>query len=208
MTIAVVTGRRKVMAATLGLLGGCAVPPPAPCAPPPAGPSGWVIDHGRHTDIALRAEDLSGPVGDLRAWFPGAATLAFGFGKRSFVLAEAGAAAEYLLGPLPGRGVIEVKGRTALPGEAWAGRAIALPLPPGGLAALLAFLADSIAPSGTPLVLRGSLFLDASRGYSPLFTCNTWTAEALRRAGLPVSADGVVLAGALLGQLRPLGCAA
>jgi uncharacterized protein with von Willebrand factor type A (vWA) domain len=35
-------------------------------------------------------------------------------------------------------------------------------------------------------------------------TCNTWTAEALRTAGLSVNASGVLFAGQVLDQLPPL----
>ena len=40
--------------------------------------------------------------------------------------------------------------------------------------------------------------------FTGLHICNTWTAEALRVAGLPVSATGVVFAAQVLDQLPPL----
>ena len=74
MTIAAVTDRRKAVATVLslglGLLAGCALPPPAPCATLPEGPTAWVIDQGWQTEIALRAADLSGPLGGSAACFP------------------------------------------------------------------------------------------------------------------------------------------
>jgi hypothetical protein len=212
MTIAAVTSRRKAMAMVassgLGLLAGCALPPPGPCATLPEGPTAWVVDQGWHTEIALRAADLTGPLGGFRGLIPAAETLVFGFGKRSYVLAEAGALEELLLGPLPGRGVVQVKGLSVAPPAAYGARATALPVPQGGLARLSDFLSDSIArdAAGRPVPahpgpLQGSLFYDASRGYSLLYTCNTWTAEALRHAGLPVEPAGVVLTSAVLAQL-------
>ena len=208
MTIAAVSSRRKVTALGLASLAGCALPPPAPCAMPLAGPATWVVDQGWHTEIALRTVDLAGPLARFSTIFPGAETLAFGFGKRSYVLAEAGAFTELLLGPLPGPGVIQVRGLRVPPGEAWPGRAVAMPLGETGLSALRAFLWDSIVPQAEALALHGSLFLAASHDYTLGFTCNTWTATALQRAGLPVEPVGVVLAGAVLAQLRPLGCTA
>jgi uncharacterized protein (TIGR02117 family) len=212
MTIAAVTSRRKAVAMVaplgLGLLAGCALPPPAPCATLPEGPVAWVVDQGWHTEIALRAADLTGPLTGFRNLLPTAETLVFGFGKRSYVLAEAGAVEELLLGPLPGRGVVQVKGLSVAPPTAYGARATALPLPQDGLARLSDFLWDSIArdAAGQPVPanpgpLRDSLFYDASRGYSLLYTCNTWTAEALRRAGLPVEPAGVVLTRAVMAQL-------
>jgi len=45
----------------------------------------------------------------------------------------------------------------------------------------------------------------ASSGtYNLAHTCNTWTAEALRTAGLPVNAAGVVFSGQVLDQLPPI----
>ncbi|TDH63003.1 DUF2459 domain-containing protein [Dankookia rubra] len=208
MTIAAVTGRRKTVAAALGLLAGCVRPAPPTCAARPEGAMAWVVDQGWHTEIALDAATLPEPLAGLRALFPGAWTLAFGFGKRSYVLAEAGNISELLLGPLPGPGVIQVKGLRVAPREAWPGRVTALPLNDEGLAALAGFLWESIAPEAAAQSLQGSLFLAASRDYTLGFTCNTWTAAALRRAGLPVDPAGVVLADAVLAQLRPIGCTA
>lgn len=212
MTIAAATGRRKAMALLaplgFGLLAGCVRPPAAACLEPPDGPLAWVVDQGWHTEIALAAAALPEPLARLRTAFPGAETLAFGFGKRSYVLAEAGQMAELLRGPLPGPGVIQVKGLRAAPPLVWPGRVLALQLDRAGLAALATFLWESIAPEEAGLALQGSLFLAARQTYTLGFTCNTWTAAALQRAGLPVRPEGVVLAGAVLAQLRLLGCAA
>jgi hypothetical protein len=46
-----------------------------------------------------------------------------------------------------------------------------------------------------------SVFYASAGTYNLSHTCNTWTAEALRVAGLPVNAAGVVFAGQVLGQL-------
>ena len=48
-----------------------------------------------------------------------------------------------------------------------------------------------------------STFYAASGRYDITHTCNTWTAEALRVAGLPVSAAGVIFADQVTGQLAP-----
>jgi len=46
-----------------------------------------------------------------------------------------------------------------------------------------------------------SVFYTSTGTYNLGHTCNTWTAEALRVAGLPVNAAGVVFAGQVLDQL-------
>jgi hypothetical protein len=47
--------------------------------------------------------------------------------------------------------------------------------------------------------------LAAREKYSLLKTCNTWTARALRSAGLPITFLYAVSAGNLMDQTRPLG---
>ncbi|MGH6676638.1 MAG: DUF2459 domain-containing protein, partial [Xanthobacteraceae bacterium] len=50
-----------------------------------------------------------------------------------------------------------------------------------------------------------SAFYAAAGTYDGTHTCNTWTAEALHTAGLPVTSAGVVFAGQLMRQIRALG---
>lgn len=49
----------------------------------------------------------------------------------------------------------------------------------------------------------GSVFYASTGTFDLAHTCNTWSAEALRAAGLPVSSVGVVYAGQLIEQLPP-----
>ena len=49
-----------------------------------------------------------------------------------------------------------------------------------------------------------SIFYASAGTYNLGHTCNTWTAEALRAAGLPLTTSGVVFAGQVLDQLPPL----
>jgi hypothetical protein len=51
---------------------------------------------------------------------------------------------------------------------------------------------------------EGSLYFSAIPQYSAFHTCNTWAAEGLSAAGLPVESAGVVFAGQLWGQVRRL----
>ena len=51
---------------------------------------------------------------------------------------------------------------------------------------------------------QGSLYYASNARYSALHTCNTWTAEALKSAGLPVHSDGVVFAGQLWAEAARL----
>jgi uncharacterized protein (TIGR02117 family) len=76
---------------------------------------------------------------------------------------------------------------------------------------LLAFLASTFAradPSGAAEARPGlypySRFYDASGKFSILRSCNTWVAEALQRAGLPVDPSSVVIASNLNRELANL----
>jgi hypothetical protein len=46
-----------------------------------------------------------------------------------------------------------------------------------------------------------SLYFQATPKYSAFHTCNTWAAEALRIAGLPVHSGGVIFSGQLWSQV-------
>jgi hypothetical protein len=184
------------------VLSACALPA-APCAPPPNANIVWVLSRGWHTQIGLTADELTGGLARFRQIYPGMRAIMFGYGKRTFMTARADRASEYLLGPFPGPAVIETVGLRALPQAAYGPDGmVALALPAGGAAALSAFIWNDIARdhTGAPRLVgpgryEGSRFYDAVSGYNLAHTCNTWIADALHAAGLPVSGAGVVFSG-------------
>ena len=81
-----------------------------------------------------------------------------------------------------------------------------------GFQRLAAFIGDAYAKDGagrTMVLGQGqyanSRFYAAREKYSLLKTCNTWTARALRSAGLPITSLYAVSAGNVMAQTRPLG---
>ncbi|MCB8876110.1 DUF2459 domain-containing protein [Acidisoma silvae] len=171
-----------------------------------------LVTHGWHTDIALPAAEATGRLAAFRAVFPGARTLVFGYGKRTFMIAPAHTIGEWIIGPFPGPAAIEV---SAISGDAaaayGAAHVLTLPLPPGGAEGLSDFLWAAIAktPAGAPAYIAvgnwpGSQFYDAAQDYGLTHTCNRWSAEALAAGGVPVSPAGVVFSGSLDSQLRAL----
>ena len=56
-----------------------------------------------------------------------------------------------------------------------------------------------------PGLFAYSRFYPATAKFSLLRTCNTWVAEALAAAGLPISPGSVLTAGSLASQIAPLG---
>ena len=186
------------------LLAGCAtIPPPQACRPEAESGEGvWLLDRGWHTEIAVPVAAIHGPLARIAAAYPGADNIAFGFGKRDFIMAEAPGLGIWLAGPIPGPAVVEITGRRGLPA-----RAIWLPMPAEGVDALLAFTTASLADPAAPPVNRtpwGQGFYASSRGYSLNYTCNTWVAEALAAAGLPIRVQGVRLTRGVLGQVASL----
>ncbi len=195
----------------MGALAGCATPPAARCATtPPSEDVVYVVDHGWHTDIGVPASELSGPVAVFRAIFPGAASLVFSFGKRTFITAPVDDWSEYLLGPIPGPAAFLVTGLSVMPDEAYdAAPVVILHLPAGGARALSDFLWNEFQKdrTGRPRLIDrapfpGGLFYAATETYTLTHTCNTWAANALRTAGVPVDPDGVVFAGQVMARAR------
>lgn len=134
----------------LALLAGCAAAPgPAPsCDPlPPDTLPLYLVDRGWHTEIGIPAADLTGPLAYFRQVFPGARTILFGYGKKTFFTAPTSSPEEYLIGPFPGPAVIQVFALTVAPPQAYApGTVVTLPLPPAGMARLSAFIGDDLVP--------------------------------------------------------------
>lgn len=170
----------------------------------------YVLDHGWHTDIGIPAHELSGPAAVFRTIFPGAISVVFSFGKRTFITAPVDDWGEYLLGPVPGPSAILVTGLNVMPDAAYGGAPfVILHLPDGGARALSEFLWREIGKDRAGrarLIDRapflGGLFYAATRTYTLAHTCNTWAADALRAAGTPVSPDGVVFASQVMARVR------
>ncbi len=203
--------RRALLAAAL--LPGCASLQPrvTGCTLDPGGLPAWVVAVSWHSDIALPLDALQGPMlGTLAARLPGAHSVMFGFGKRSFVTSPEPSLAEWLRGPLPGPAAIQVTALRRAPPEALPRReAVALPLAPARRARLASFIADAFA-GDTPRPVRteaieGSLFYEARETYTLANNCNAWTARALAAAGLPFSPAGVTWPEAVMRQARALG---
>lgn len=170
----------------------------------------YVVDHGWHTDIGIPAGELSGGAAVFRSVFPGAASVVFSYGKRTFMTAPADDWSEYVLGPIPGPAAILVTGLNVMPDAAYGGvPSVLLHLPQGGASALSDFIWHEIAkdPAGRPRLIdagpfEGGLFYAATRTYTLADTCNTWAADVLRAAGAPVSPDGVVFAYQVMARAR------
>jgi uncharacterized protein (TIGR02117 family) len=212
--------RRLVLAVLLGclVLAGCGAPVPPPPADLTAGPPTetiFLVERGWHTDIGLQATQLGDTLGQLRTTFPGVHTLVIGFGQRAYLLHPHPDFGDMLAALAPGPGAMLVTAlrdtpQTSFPAE----DIVALHVSARGLARLVDFVTQSFerTPDGTLHAIAdgpypGSLFYASTGTYRAGYTCNTWTAEALQTAGLPVHAAGVVFADEVADQARRIAAA-
>lgn len=172
----------------------------------------YVIDGGWHTEIALPRDEIDGGLARLKAEYHAAPYLIFGWGARDFYMARNPGLGDLLRAAVPGPAVMLVT-PTGVPPTAYLGpgNVWTLAVSYTGAARLSQFLWDSLAKGvdGAPLRTGAgpypqSVFYAARGAYDASDTCNTWTAEALHAAGLPVSVSGVVLAGQVIDQIEHL----
>jgi hypothetical protein len=171
----------------------------------------YVIKRSWHVDIGFATADLQPPLASLRKDFPDSRYLLFGFGDRHYLLDKDRGFGGMLAALWPGPGLILATGlddsmQTAF-GE---DNVIEIPVTEAQARLAQQFVWQSLsADRGSVAPLRagpyeGSLYYAASIGYSGWHTCNTWAAEDLRAAGLPVHSFDVTFAGQLWGQARRL----
>lgn len=205
---------------------GCAVPAARPATPAaaPEQPAHriWVVHHGYHSGIVVRAADVAPQAWPARRDFPQAEFLEVGWGDREYYMAPAPglwSGLRALLWPTPA--VLHVVAFDG-PVERYFAEfgVVELKLSPSGFAALVDAVSDSHArgpeaagvgtlAQGPQLVgpgLYGVSHFYASRERFHLFrTCNVWIAELLSTAGVPLRPRTVLTANALFTQLRPHG---
>jgi len=169
----------------------------------------YVISGGWHTELGLPLEAITGPLAALKPEFPSARYLVFGWGAHDYYMARNPGIGDLLRAVAPGPAVMLVIPLQISP-EAFFGASnvFVLRAPAEGIQRISQFLRDYLAieEKGTPdRISTGpypqSVFYASTGTYNLGHTCNTWTVEALRVAGLPVNAAGVVFAGQVLDQL-------
>jgi uncharacterized protein (TIGR02117 family) len=171
----------------------------------------YVVKRAWHTDIGFAAKDLDLPLASLLATYPDAQYLLFGFGDRQYLIAKGPGGVRLLKALWPGPGVLLVTGLRAAPQSAFGdSNVVSVRMPAAQARRIQAFVWNSLSRDGgavKPLLAgpyAGSLYYPSPQRYSLLHTCNTWVAQALASAGLPVRSAGVELTGQLWHQLHLL----
>ena len=174
----------------------------------------YVINHGWHTGIAVRRADIPEGVWPEHRDIPASEYVEVGWGARDFYIAPEGTlwlALKAVFWPTPGvLHVIWVDGPVQ---QFFRQREIVeILVSDRGFHQLAVFIGDAYAKDGsgrTIVVGRGqyanSRFYVAREKYFLLKTCNTWTARALRSAGLPITSLYAISAGNVMDQTRTLG---
>lgn len=176
----------------------------------------YVARRGWHIDIGFGASDLTLPLAAVAADFPNVHYLFFGFGDRRYLAATNKNFPNMLAALWPGAAVLLVTGLVAAPGEAFgAEHVIRLEVTSAEAQAAQDFVWNSLAKPATAGLnfyargpYAGSLYYSALPRYSALHTCNTWAAEVLQAADLPIHSVGVVFAGELWSQVVRMEAAA
>jgi uncharacterized protein (TIGR02117 family) len=209
-----------VAALALVLLAGGCLGPVESLYPPRAGEPVhpvWVVDHGWHTGLVIRAADVPDGLWPERVDFPGARYLEVAWGDRDFYMAPRGTLGLALKAAVVSRGsVLHVVGLEAPPARSFAGtEVVEVALSRRGVEALVRFVDGAHvrgqaarAPRLAPGLYGDSAFYPATERYSLVNTCNTWIAGALRAAGCPITPAWALTAGGVLRQVRALGRAA
>lgn len=196
-------------------LAACPVSRAAPLAtaqPPadtPARTAIAVVQGEWHTDICLRKDDANAWIAALARGFDEARFLCFGFGEKRFMV-EGRHDPLTMLGTLtPSEAAMQMTVLRATPETAFgAQNVVEVPVDDAGLEGLQRYLRESFATdaAGAPQRLDngpddGSLYFAASATYDAFHTCNTWSAHALRSAGLATVPD-TLFAGSLMREVR------
>jgi hypothetical protein len=213
--------RAALIALVLAYLAACAEPgkstslqASAPATATGPGPGSRVIHVVRrkwHIDVGFAVADLTPPLAQVARRFPGATYLFFGFGDRHYLLAKHRGTSDMLGALWPGPALILVTAIANTPEQAFgASQAIELRVTADQERAAQALISRSMGGEDAPRIepyapgpYDDSLYFAATERYSAAHTCNSWAAEVLRAAGLPVSSR-LVFAGQLWRQIRRL----
>lgn len=184
----------------------------------------YLIRRGWHTDVGFATAELSEPLKSIAGYFPGAVYLVFGFGDRRYLTESHRTTPAMLAALWPGDGLLLVTGLGRPPGDAFGPahvRTFRLSAEQGQAAMDFlwwSFLGtqlpapEQLRPSAEirsigPGPYDGSLYFSARQRYSAVYTCNTWAADVLHHADLPLNTTGIFFSSQLWRRSRKLGAA-
>lgn len=172
----------------------------------------YVVRRSWHIDLEFPAADLVAPLAAIESAAPAGRYLGFGFGDRHYLVEKNRYFPGLLAALWPGPGVILVGASDTGPSRQFgADHVVAIMLSREHAQSAQAFIWSSLAgrsgplsPSALVTPVNGFYFA-AVPEYSALYTCNTWAAQVLAAAGLPIHPSRVIFADQLWSQVLSLG---
>lgn len=172
-----------------------------------------VVSHGWHSGIVIKKADIPENALPEVKDFPDADYLEVGWGEWDYYQApDPGLGLALKAAFWPDRSVLRVAGFKGAAENYFRGSEIVeIVLSDEAFQRVIQFISDTFPRSdpAAPVEARPGLSPDsrfyAAKGKFHIFrTCNTWVAEALKFAGLPVNPTSVLTAGNLISQVRQL----
>jgi uncharacterized protein (TIGR02117 family) len=207
------------LAALYGVLVSCAKQEPdrlATYLPVPGRHSVFVLGHGYHSGLVVRAREVPEGAWPARRDFPNAEYLELGWGEREYYQHDdpgPGLALRALFTSSPSTlKVVAITGPlTRFFPES---ELVELHVSPEGFERMIDFVrrTHEVDAAGRAIMLRvkeheGSRFYASAGTFHVLENCNVWVARALQAAGFPVDPTAATTTGMLLRQVRPLSIA-
>ena len=201
---------KRVALALLLLLQACsAMPQPTDAGRAESQTIIFVARRGWHIDVGFSTPDIGAPLRPAVDDFPGSRYLFFGFGDKHYLAAKHKDFPGLLAALWPGPGMMLTTALAAAPEEAFGTvHVVRLRIDKAQASAAQTFIWNSLRTAdGVPErygngPYSGSLFFGAVPKYSAVYTCNTWAAQVLQAAGVPVHRIGVIFASQLWSQVR------
>jgi uncharacterized protein (TIGR02117 family) len=172
----------------------------------------FIVHDAWHAAIVIKKGDIPAVVLPELRDFPSAEYLEFSWGDRDYFPAPDSGLGVALKAAFWSSGsILHVVGfKDAVQNAYPSAEIIEIPLSEEGFQRLVKFISDTFsrprppAPAeARPGLFSNSRFYAAKGKFSLFRTCNTWVAEALSAAGLPIRPSHVITAGNLSDQLRP-----
>ena len=171
----------------------------------------FIVHDAWHSAVVIRTADIAAAVLPEMKDFPSAEYLEFSWGDRDYFPAPDGGLGLALKAAFWSSGsVLHVVGFRDIKNTFPSAEIIELVLSEGSFQRLIKFISDTFSRPHSPMpaeprpgLFPNGRFYSAEGKFSISRTCNTWVAEALRAAGLPISPNYVITSGNLDSQVRP-----
>jgi hypothetical protein len=168
-----------------------------------------VLQRDWHTAIAIPLAAIPAPLVTAAHVSPGDDTLIIGFGARVWMGQPNRGLDDAISALTGGPGAMQIQSQYGLTDTGDTGvQTLTLEVSPENVAALAAFAWQAIAkrPDGQIAPYAepqpGNRYYDSPTRYGMLHNCNSWTAEALRQAGVEVDPDGILRASQLMRAVK------